>query len=595
TKNIANKHREFLDSEARLYFTEQGFDNFYVGKGSTYPQVNGSLGILFEAGAARGGKIETVNGIKTYADNIRTQFRTTLTTVAGALEQAEELHDFQARYFRSALELAAEDDRKAFVFTTHGDTARLHRFVDVLRQHDVTVHELGDDLTADDIEFTEGQAFVVPMAQRQYRMVRGIFDRLTEFEENVFYDVSGWTLPLAYDLDYAALDEETFSTDLLGDEIENAPALADVPSPSRARYGYVFDWSEYYAPRALYRLLSEDVLVRIAEEPFEIRAGQDIISFDRGAVFVPLIRQDVPDSQIHSIMKEIAEKDGIRVTAATSGAAEVATDAVGGRSFSAVTEPEILLLIDDGLARYDAGEMWHLLDFVMEMPVTIRRKNSLGSLDWSRYTHLIMVGGGNPDLSKSTTERVTRWISEEGGTLIALRQSAHWAQETMLQETEDSNKDEDDKDEEDEPQRFDYSEMGLRDAEHVIGGTIVASDLDISHPLGFGYKDRFLPVHRNTEEVLDWPEENPYAVVAAYPEENLVLSGYASTRRVEEISGTPSIIAERKGAGSVILMADNPVFRGTFIGTNKLVLNAIFFSSMINRPFGDYEDQGHVH
>ena len=67
-----------------------------------------------------------------------------------------------------------------------------------------------------------------------------------------------------------------------------------------------------------------------------------------------------------------------------------------------------------------------------------------------------------------------------------------------------------------------------------------------------------------------------------------LLAGYASERRLGEIGGTPSVIAERMKSGAVILMADNPVFRGTYPGTEKLLMNAIFFSGLIDRPRGDY-------
>ena len=63
TIEIGKRHAAFLDSEARLYSTQEVFDNFYIGKGSTYPQINGSLGILFEAGAARGGAVMTERGL----------------------------------------------------------------------------------------------------------------------------------------------------------------------------------------------------------------------------------------------------------------------------------------------------------------------------------------------------------------------------------------------------------------------------------------------------------------------------------------------------------------------------------------------------
>ncbi|RFB05993.1 M14 family zinc carboxypeptidase [Parvularcula marina] len=592
TKRIADRHRDFMDSEQRLYFTEQGFDNFYIGKGSTYPQVNGGLGILFEAGAARGGKIETANGERTYADNIRTHFRTTLSTIKGSLEQEDEIKAFQDDFFETALEEAANDDTKAYVFFSGSDLGKTNRFLDVLRQHDVTVHHLSDTAELDESKPQgEGDAYIVPLDQRQYRMVLGIFDRVTEFEENIFYDVSGWTLTDAYDLVSRPVDEDEFDAGMLGEEVTSVTDVPQVKAPAPARYGYVFDWSEYYAPRALYRLLSEDVLVRIASEPFDIRTAEGDVAFERGAVFVPLIRQEKSDEEIHAIMEEIAREDGITVTAATSGAADVATDAVGGRSFSAIEKPSVLLLVDDGLAPYDAGEIWHLLDHTMKMPVTIRRKGELRGLDWSRYTHLLMVGGGNVGLSDSAEKRVSQWVSEEGGTLIAMRQSAVWAQENILGvEAEDD--DAKDEDEEETPLRLNYSEMDEKEAEHIIGGAIFLTDIDPSHPIGYGYEDRHLPVLRNTTLTLEWPEDDPYAVVAAYEgEDDLLLSGYTSERRIKEIADTPAVIAERKGRGAVILIADNPSFRATFLGSQKLVMNSIFFSQTIRRASGDYEEE----
>ena len=97
-----------------------------------------------------------------------------------------------------------------------------------------------------------------------------------------------------------------------------------------------------------------------------------------------------------------------------------------------------------------------------------------------------------------------------------------------------------------------------------------------------------LPVHRNVSFTLMRPEGDPYAVPVQYTEDPL-LTGYASQRRRDEIGGTPSVVAQRMKRGAVILMADNPVFRGTFAGSEKLLMNAIFFSGLIDRPRGDYE------
>lgn len=584
TQAIAERHAAFLDSEARLYWSEQGFDNFYIGKGSTYPQINGSLGILFEAGAARGGAVMTERGLVETADNVRTQFRTALTTIEGSLDLREEITAYQRDFFAENARQAERGGRTGWVFSAEGDPERAARFVRLLRMHDIEVTRLTADMTVDGRTYEAGSSYYVPTAQTNNRMIRGIFERVTEFEENIFYDVSGWTLPLAYDLDYAEVRSGMFRSAPAGEpadgEFESAPA------PDRAPYGYVFDWSHTYAPRALNRVLAADIMARAAMDESAVDTTQGEVTLGRGAIFVPLARQDATPAEIHAIMETIAAEDGVPVFAATSGLTPVSGRDLGGASFRTLEEPRVVLAYDGGLSRYDVGEVWWTLDYRHRMPVTIVHKDDLGRLDWTEYTHLVLVGG-NAALSERMTEAVQDWI-RGGGTLIATRDGARWVEGEILgREREEDDEDEADNDA---PERLDFAEMDLRDAEHVIGGAIFAADLDITHPLGFGFANRELPVHRNESFTLMRPEGDPYAVPVQYTNDPL-LTGYASQRRQEEIAGTPSVVSQRMGRGAVILMADNPVFRGTYPGTEKLLMNAIFFSGLIDRPRGDYEAQ----
>ncbi len=598
TFGIAQRHAAFLDSEARLYTTEEGFDNFYIGKGSTYPQINGSLGILFEAGAARGGAIQTERGLVETADNVRTQFRTALTTIQGSLDLRQQITAYQRDFFVENARQTERSGRTGWVFTAEGDPERAARFVRLLNMHDVDVNRLGASVTIDGRTYDAATSYFVPTAQDNSRMVRGIFERFTEFDENIFYDVSGWTLPLTYDLEYAEVRRSV---------PVGAPAqgtFASAPAPDRASYGYVFDWSHSKAPRALNRILSQDLMARAAMEETIVTTTSGNVELGRGAIFVPLARQEASADDIHAIMQTIAAEDGVPVYAATSGLTPVTGRDLGAANiFRALDAPRVVLAFDGGLSRYDAGEVWWTLDYGHRMPVTLVPKDDLGSLDWDGYTHLVLVGG-NAKLDKKQTAALKDWI-KAGGTLIATRSAAQWAQGAVLGDgkSEDANKDKDkpadasQSDEEaadDQEQRLNFAEMGVRDAEHVIGGAIFATDLDTTHPLGFGFANRDLPVHRNVSFTLDRPDDNPFAVPVQYTDDPL-LTGYASEKRQQEIGGTPSVIAQREGRGTVILMADNPVFRGTYPGTEKLLMNAIFFAGLIDRPRGEYEAGGHVH
>ena len=50
TKEIGTYHAKALDKIGSQYYSEESYDDFYYGKGSTFPDINGSIGILFEQG-----------------------------------------------------------------------------------------------------------------------------------------------------------------------------------------------------------------------------------------------------------------------------------------------------------------------------------------------------------------------------------------------------------------------------------------------------------------------------------------------------------------------------------------------------------------
>jgi hypothetical protein len=64
--------------------------------------------------------------------------------------------------------------------------------------------------------------------------------------------------------------------------------------------------------------------------------------------------------------------------------------------------------------------------------------------------------------------------------------------------------------------------------------------------------------------------------VARYTSEPL-LSGYVSEERLEQLRGSAAALADELGRGTVTLIMDDPDFRGFWYGTDRLLLNAVFF------------------
>lgn len=581
--DIAKEHADWLDSAGELYTSEEGFDNFYIGKGSTYPSINGSVGILFEAAAARGGTIDTQNGLRTYAQNINIHFNTSLTTIEGGRKNREALRTYQKDFFTQAVRSAREDSTKAYVFTTSGDEARLNTFLQLLASHDVEAYALARNITVDEQVYRAGNSFIVPLTQPQYTMIKGIFDRVTEFEEDVFYDVSGWTLPLAYDLDYSTLDGLRYNGSLLGDRALGAPAAKAAPTESA--YGYIFDWDDYYAPRTLYRFLKEDIYARTLLRSKQVRVNGAFREFKAGSIFVPISGQTATEAQIFDIAKDAAVTDAVDIFGVESGNVVAGVGDLGSNgSVRSLEKPSILMLFDDGGSRYSAGQLWHLLDHKMKIPVVMRRKDTVANLQFSDYTHIILPASAGLGLDKSTKSKLAQWV-RQGGVLVATKQAAIWAQDSFL--ADDVRPQADDNGSTDEPNgaagtsRFDYGEKTIRDAEHVVGGALFESDLDITHPLGFGHRDRSVTTMRAGTNILAVPQD-PVATVALYTDTPLQ-SGYASQKRLDEIANTPMLTANRLGQGTIVLFADDPAFRATFPGSEKLFMNAVFFAPIVQR------------
>ncbi|MEL7488058.1 MAG: peptidase, partial [Pseudomonadota bacterium] len=455
-------------------------------------------------------------------------------------------------------------------------------FLDLLARHDVDVYALARDVTVDNRTYKAGQSYIIPTRQSQYTMIRGLFDRVVDFEENVFYDVSGWTMPLAYDLDYSDLDGVRFNNSLLGKPATSLDLKK--PAPAASDYGYIFDWDDYYAPRALYRFLKNGAYARVLMRPKDIAAGGVRRTYDRGAIFVPVSGQEISAERLSQIAVTAAADDFVDIRGVDSGNAAAGVGDLGSRgSVRSIKKPSVLLLFDDGVARYSAGQLWHLLDHKMNIPVVLRRKGTIGDIDLGDYSHIILPDGGRARLSDDDADAVDAWI-RNGGVFIATKRAAAWAQTAFLKEAIAGNDgDQNGKKNGDAgaPDRFNYEDKTIRDAKHVVAGSLFASDLDVTHPLAFGHRDRDVASMKASPQTLKTPRD-PVATVAVYKEAPL-LSGYASEKRLEEIAGTPMLTANRHGAGSIVLFADDPAFRATFPGTEKLFLNALFFAPVVDR------------
>ena len=250
TAEIARHHAAALDRLGRLYYTEETFDDFYYGKGSTYPDVQGAVGILFEQASVRAHARDTAaHGRREFTFAVENQLLTSLSTLEGAARTREELLAHQARFYRQAREQASGSPLAGWVFGAPGDPASGHEMLEILAAHGVEALRLAAPLSVDGRRFAPGEAWWVPADQRQFLLAKSLFEAPVEFPDTTFYDVSTWNLPMAMGLPWAAVPRADFDAAVLGGPVGTAFPSGTV-GLGESPYAYVFEWRGLHAPRA---------------------------------------------------------------------------------------------------------------------------------------------------------------------------------------------------------------------------------------------------------------------------------------------------------------------------------------------------------
>ncbi|MDJ0657234.1 MAG: M14 family metallopeptidase [Xanthomonadales bacterium] len=579
TARLAEYHARYLDAIGQTYFTKERFDDFYYGKGSTYPDALGSIGILFEQGSVRGHLMATDYGEIPFSTAVRNQLTTSFSTLTGATELRDELLDYGRRFARETAELASRDPVQAYVFGDPRDPARTRELADRLLQHEIEIFELARPISNDDGEFRPGSALLVPTRQRNYRLLKSLFEDRTVFEDTTFYDVSAWNLARSFDLPFTALGREgrNRGEPYAGWPEPNGPELPD------GAVAYGIDWDHYYAPRLLAQLQAAEVQVRVATDNLTARTAEGERRFQRGALIVPVKSNG-------GAAADIIERSGLPAVAITSGLANAGPD-LGSPRLPPLKPVRPALVVGRGVSPTEAGEVWHLLDQRVELPLVMLDTHRLDEVDLEPYTHLLMVNGNYKRLGEPVVAKIRGWI-KRGGILVASKRAAGWATKQGLHVSDKKDEKDEDKDKEkDEPKApRAYADHDDDFSRTVIGGAIVRATVDTTHPMAYGYRRSELSVFRNGTTFLA-PSDNPYESPLRYTDEPLI-SGYLGEERTRQLAGSAAVIASRVGAGSVIRLADNPNFRGFWFGTNRLYFNALFFGQVLERtPVPDTEER----
>ncbi len=553
-----------LDSIGSFYFTKEVFDGTYPGYGSSYPDLHGALALLFEQASSRGHEQTTAFGKITFPFTIRNQYTSSLTTVKTAVANKAYMRKYQQDFFKSALTNSAKSKVRGYTFGDDYDQNRTKAFIDKLLVHDIDVYESGDH-------------YVVPTKQKQYRMVQTMFETYSKYRDSVYYDASAWSVANFYNMKYKVVTSLK-----MGEKVENTDKLINLSAVQKSKYAYAIDWDDYNAPAVLNYLQTNGLVVSSAFKPFTVKTGKDTRSFNYGSLVVPVSLQKKNAAEVYDLVQKAQKKYQVPMFAVHSGYSLKGVD-LGSRHIKPVKKVKAAILIGNGTRSYEAGEVWHLLDTRMHMPISKIPLRNFDRTNFDEYTTLVMVSG-RYNLTKKQQAKIKAWVSK-GNTLITIGTASKWVIDKKLVKENLTNTERDSlrKDSIKVVTRKPYIDASENLGKESVGGIIIRADLDTTHPLAFGYRDSSIPVYKNNSVWLA-PSKNEYATVVKYAK-NPHIDGFITKKNMEEnLKPSASLIVSKLGSGRVILFADNPNFRGSWYGTNRLFLNALFLGDKITIP-----------
>jgi Zinc carboxypeptidase len=557
TAKIATYHTAALDKIKSLYFTKENYDDFYYGKGSTYPDAQGCIGILFEQASSRGHAQQTANGLLTFPFTIRNQFTTELSTLDAALNMRQELLQYQQDFFKN------KNSTQSYVYNDASDASKLKIFTQMLLKNDINVYK----------SKTNSNEFVVPLQQKQQTLIKAIFEKTLDYKDSIFYDITAWTFPLAFNLNYNLAENVA-----VGEKMDGTNFTKFENKIAKSEYGYIIEWNSFFAPAALNALLEAGIQAKVAQKIFSLPIGNNKKSFKEGSVFIALSNQKISEEKIFSTLKAIAEQYEVNIYGTNTGLAVYGVD-MGSAAFANIAKPTIALLVGNSVSATDAGEVWHLLDQRMNMAATHLEITNFNRVEINKYNTIIMVGGTYTDLNK---EKLKTWV-QNGGILICMEEAIQWSAANGISDVKFKKLNQPT----DTTQRLNYNLRENIQGAQEMSGAIFAADVDLTHPLGYGYTSNTLSMFKANNVYME--KSKNFFATPFYYKNNPLQSGWLSTQNKAAMNNTAAVIVNTLGNGRVINIDNNPNFRGFWLGGTKLMMNAIFFDRVIDGASGKVE------
>ncbi len=572
---LGKNHAKYFDQNGWLYFSRERFDLYYPSYGDTYPTYSGAIGMTYEQGGIGAGlTVTTTEGDPlTLKDRIAHHYTTGLSTIELSSKNATRLVDEFDKFFRENLN--APWPYKAYVIRSTNQRDKLNALLRWMDEHKIqyghaTVpkpvrgfdYETQTAITAN-ISQTD---IVIPVQQAKGRLITTLFEPQTKLVDSLTYDITAWNLAYAYGLKALAVNEKlTISRPYAAPAPETSP-VAEKP------YAYVFTYQSLEDSKFLAALHRKGIKSRVALKPFTLNGK----NFDAGTLIVPQ-RNNESVMNFDNTVRELAAAHGRIPFAAPTGLVEKGSD-FGSGEVDFLKAPKVALLGGDQTSTLAHGSVWHFFEQELKYPLTITGTDYFRTIDLWKYDVFIVPDGNYRLFDDATLDMVQRWVSD-GGRLILMGNALNIAADKKGfalkgYATDDEKKKIEQADaalleKEGTPV---FAEAERREISNEIIGAIYKTTLDKTHPLAFGLRDGYYTLKTSARRyaMLEGAWNVAYLKGKQKP-----LIGFAGYRANQRLTNSLVFGVENKGRGSVVYLADDPMFRSFWANGKLIFANAV--------------------
>jgi hypothetical protein len=567
---IGQNHARYFDREGWLYFTRERFDLLYPSYGDTWPTFNGSIGMTYEQGGhSRAGRsIDLPTGDELTLDDRVTHHRTTaLSTVEIAHREAARLVGQFEDYFTKAV---TDPQGEYLTYVVSGATprGRMRELTTLLDRNGILYQQAEEGTSGRMYSYREGKEvaaevkagdLIISAFQPRSVLTQVLFDPQVYVEDSITYDITSWSLPMAYGLDaYASTQRLSLKTAPMDQGDYDNPLDGDLTGV----YAYAIAWEDLSSARFLGDVLEAGVQVRTSATEFTF--GEK--TYPAGTLIIN--RGDNRKTEnLTGIVREAARANEVSLDILKTGFSVNAGGDLGGSNYDLIDAPKVAVLSGEGVNPNQFGQVWYYFEQDLDYPVSLFWIDDLGDVAEGDYNVLVMPAGYYR-LGERQTEVLTDWI-RGGGKVIAIGS----ANRSMARnDAFGLDPKESETSEEEDAELLPYGGQERRFIESFNPGSILGVEFDDTHPLSFGIGSKYysLKTGSTAYQYLEGGQN------VGRLRTNPFVAGFIGNKAYNNIQETLVFGVENMGRGHVIYLVDNPLYRGFWQNGKLLFANALF-------------------